>query len=218
MNSPLIQLLVLAGIAVFLILRLRSVLGTREGFEKPPLPTPSARSTRREFEVIEGGPDLDITDNVEAGSPAAEALAAMKRIEPDFSVTEFIQGARGAYEMIVMGFERGELNEIQPILAEDVFDAFVDVVAAREDQGLTVEAEFIGIRETRIQDVTFDKDTKRAEITMRFVGELTSVVRDKGGDIIEGSPTTSRKQKDSWTFAREMGSSDPNWLLVATDA
>lgn len=218
MNSPLIQLLVLAGIAVFLILRLRSVLGTREGFEKPPLPTPSARSNRREFEVIEGGPDLDITDNVEAGSPAAEALAAMKRIEPDFSVTEFIQGARGAYEMIVMGFERGELNEIQPILAEDVFDAFVDVVAAREDQGLTVEAEFIGIRETRIQDVTFDKDTKRAEITMRFVGELTSVVRDKGGDIIEGSPTTSRKQKDSWTFAREMGSSDPNWLLVATDA
>lgn len=218
MNSPLIQLLVLAGIAVFLILRLRSVLGTREGFEKPPLPTQPSSGPRRDFEVIEGGPDLDITDHVEADSPQAEALAAMKRIEPEFSVTDFIGGARGAYEMIVMGFERGELDDIQPILAEDVFDAFVDVVASREDQGLTVEAEFIGIRETRIVDATFDKDTQRAEVTMRFVGELTSAVRDKGGDIIEGSLTSARKQKDTWTFAREMGSADPNWQLVATDA
>ncbi|MEX0337656.1 MAG: Tim44/TimA family putative adaptor protein [Arenibacterium sp.] len=218
MNSPLIQLLVLAGIAVFLILRLRSVLGTREGFEKPPLPTPSSSSPRRDFEVIEGGPDLDITDHVDADSPQAEALAAMKRVDPDFSVTDFIGGARGAYEMIVMGFERGELDDIQPILAEDVFDAFVDVVAAREDQGLTVEAEFIGIRETRVVDASFDKDTNRAEVTMRFVGELTSAVRDKGGDIIEGSLTSARKQKDTWTFARDMGSDDPNWQLVATDA
>ena len=64
----------------------------------------------------------------------------------------------------------------------------------------------------------FDKDTNQAEITMKFVGELTSVVRDRGGDIIEGNPNTVKRQKDSWTFARVMGSDDPNWLLVATDA
>ena len=218
MNSPLIQLLVLAGIAVFLILRLKNVLGTREGFEKPPLPNGAARTSKRDFEVIEGGPDMDITDHVDKDSDAAEQLAAMKRIEPSFSVTEFIQGARGAYEMIIMGFERGELDSIQPFLAEDVFDAFVDGVAAREDQGLKIEAEFIGIRETRVVEVNFDKDTNRAEITMRFVGELTSVVRDKGGDIVEGSPTSAKRQKDTWTFARTMGADDPNWLLVATDA
>ena len=218
MNSPLIQLLVLAGIAIFLILRLKSVLGTREGFEKPPVPKgPSAKSSRPGFEVIEGGPDPDITDHVEKDSAAAQELAAMKRVEPSFSVTEFIQGARGAYEMIVMGFERGELDEIQPFLAEDVFEAFVDGVAAREDKGLKVEAEFIGIRETRVQDVHFDKDTNRAEITMRFVAELTSVVRDKGGDIVEGSATSAKRQKDNWTFSRVMGENDPNWLLVATD-
>ena len=141
----------------------------------------------------------------------------MKRIEPAFSVSEFVQGARGAYEMIVMGFERGNLADIPPFLAEDVFDTFVDVVAAREDKGLTIEAEFIGVRETSVQDVRFDKDTNKAEITMRFVAELTSVVRDKGGDIIEGSPTAVKRQKDTWTFARNMGSNDPNWLLVATD-
>lgn len=218
MNSPLIQLLVLAGIAIFLILRLKNVLGTREGFEKPPLPSPQTKSDRRGFEVIEGGPDHDIIDHVEDGTDSAKALASMKRVEPSFSVTEFISGARGAYEMIVMGFERGDLEEIRPILAPEVFDAFVDVVGAREDKGLKVEAEFVGIRETRILNATFDRDTNRAEITMRFVGELTSVVRDKAGDIVEGSATSPKRQKDSWTFARVMGSDDPNWQLVATDA
>ena len=216
MNSPIIQLLVLAGIAIFLILRLKSVLGSRDGFEKPNLPPQEAKRSngRQSFEVIEGGPDRDITDHV----PEKSEHAAMKRVEPSFSTTQFVQGARGAYEMIVMGFERGNLDEIQPFLAEDVFETFVEVVAAREDQGLKIEAEFIGVRETSIQDVRFDKDTNLAEITMRFIGELTSVVRDKDGEIIEGSPTAVKRQKDMWTFARTMGSDDPNWLLVATDA
>lgn len=218
MNSPLIQLLVLAAIAIFLILRLKSVLGTREGFEKPPLPNPAPSTPRRGFEVIEGGQDHDITDHVEKDSENARSLAAMKRVEPAFSVTEFMQGARGAYEMILMGFERGNLDEIKPFLSEEVFQAFVDGVAAREDKGLKVEAEFIGVRETKVQRVTFDKETNRAEMTMRFVAEMTSVVRDRGGDIVEGSPTAIKRQKDSWTFARTMGSTDPNWLLVATDA
>ncbi|WP_425044900.1 Tim44/TimA family putative adaptor protein [Primorskyibacter sp. S87] len=217
MNSPLIQLLVLAGIAVFLILRLKSVLGTREGFEKPPLPQQQERKSRRDFEVIEGGPDRDITDHVAEDSPQAQTLAAMKRIEPTFSVTDFVQGARGAYEMIVMGFENGNLSEIEPLLAEDVFEAFVAGVSAREDQGLTVEAEFVGVRETSVLDAAFDKDSNKAEITMRFVGELTSVVRDRGGDIVEGNPNAVKRQKDTWTFSRVMGSDDPNWRLVATD-
>lgn len=218
MNSPLIQLLVLAGIAVFLILRLKSVLGTRDGYEKPPVPTQSPKKARPDFEVIEGGPDRDITDHVAEDSKQAQELGAMKRVEPEFSVSGFVQGARGAYEMILMGYELGNLDEIQPFLAEDVFDTFVAGVAAREDQGLKIEAEFVGVREVAIVDAQFDKDTNRAEITMRFVGELTSVVRDKGGDIVEGSPTAVKRQKDTWTFARSMGSNDPNWLLVATDA
>ena len=218
MNSPLIQLLVLAGIAVFLILRLKSVLGTREGFEKPPVPKPGPKPSRPDFEVIEGGPDRDITDYVPEGGESAEALAAMKRIEPSFSVSDFVQGSRQAYEMIVMGFERGDLDAIQPLLSEEVFDTFVEVVAAREDQGLTIEAEFAGVRETSLQLAEFDPETGRAEITMRFVGELTSVVRDNGGDVIEGSLSEVKRQKDAWTFARDMGTDDPNWQLVATDA
>ncbi|MEL6618459.1 MAG: Tim44/TimA family putative adaptor protein [Pseudomonadota bacterium] len=219
MNSPLIQLLVLAGIAIFLILRLKNVLGTREGFEQPPLPRQSSdRSNRPDLEVIEGGPDLDITDHVDEDSDAAKALAAMKRLEPDFSVSDFLQGARGAYEMIVMGYENGDLANIQPFLAEDIYESFVDGVAAREDQGLTIEADFIGVREMKLVNATLDDDTNEAEITIRFVAELTSAVRDKGGDIVEGSLTEVKRQKDTWSFARTMGADDPNWLLVSTDA
>jgi len=219
MNSPLIQLLVLAGIAIFLILRLKSVLGTREGFEKPPVPRQqSSAAPRPEFEVIEGGPDRDIVDYVDEDSGSAKALAEMKRVEPSFSVSEFVQGSRGAYEMIVMGFERGELSDIQPYIAEDVFETFVEVVAAREDQGLTIDAEFVGVREVRVENVDFDPDTREAQITMRYVAELTSVVRDREGEIVEGDPKAVKRQKDTWVFARQMGSDDPNWLLVATDA
>lgn len=219
MNSSLIQLLVLAGIAVFLILRLKNVLGTREGFEKPPVADqpPAEKRSGMPFEVIEGGPDLDITDHVPEDSAAGKALAEMKRIEPSFGVSDFLGGARGAYEMIVMGYERGDLADIQPFLSEEIYESFVDGVAAREDQGLTIEANFIGVRETELVNATLDPDTKEAEMTIRLVGELTSVVRDKGGDIVEGSPTEVKRQKDTWVFARIMGSDDPNWLLVSTD-
>lgn len=217
MSNSLIQLLVLAGIAVFLILKLRSVLGTREGFEKPPVPLDEVRpKPRRDFDVIEGGPDRDITDHVADGSPAAKALAGMKMAEPGFSVSSFLAGARGAYEMILMGFEKGEMEKIRPFLAPDVAETFAEAIAAREAQGLTVEANFIGLRELALHDATFDRDTKEGEVSVRFVGEITSVVRNAAGDVVEGSATEIKRQRDVWTFARRMGSSDPNWQLVAT--
>jgi len=219
MNSPLIQLLVLAGIAIFLILRLKNALGTREGFERSEVAKPTNQHARRtDFEVIEGGPDRDIVDHVDEGSSAAKALRAMKEVEPGFSVGEFLGGARGAYEMIVMAFEKGELGEIKPFLTDDVYQSFAEVVQQREEQGLTIDAEFGGVREVKLADATFDEDTREAEISVRFVAELTSAVRDSSGAIIEGSTTELKRQKDTWAFARKMGSDDPNWLLVSTDA
>ncbi|SFS84236.1 Predicted lipid-binding transport protein, Tim44 family [Sulfitobacter marinus] len=218
MNSPLIQLLVLAGIAVFLILRLKNALGTREGFEKTPeVDGPVKKSSGPAFEVIEGGPDLDITDHAAEGSDTAIALADMKRVEPSFGVSDFLGGARGAYEMIVMGYEHANLDEIKPFLSEDIYESFVDGVAAREDQGLTVESQFIGIREMELDNATMDNATNEAELTIKFVAEMTSVVKDKEGNVVEGSPTEVIRQKDTWVFARVMGSDDPNWLLVSTD-
>ena len=218
MSSSVIQLLVLAGIAVFLILRLRSVLGTRDGFEKPPIAnSSSARSARKpEFDVIEGGPDRDITDHVEDGSQSAKALAAMKMAEPGFGVASFLEGARGAYEMILMAFESGDLDSVKGFLAPEVSESFQGVIDLREEQGLTVEANFVGVREIALKEATFDRDTSEGEISIRFVGEMTSVVKNAEGEVVEGSATEIKRQRDVWTFARVMGADDPNWQLVAT--
>ena len=217
MNSSIIQLLVLAGVAIFLFIKLRSVLGTRDGFEKPPLPLDDARPrAKRDFEVIEGGPDRDITDLVPDGSPAAVALSAMKKAEPGFSVGTFLQGARGAYEMILMAFDKGELGSIKPFLAPDVFETFSEAVEQREKDGLRIESTFIGLREMVLHEATYDTASREADISVRFLGETTSLVRNAAGEVVEGSPTAVKKQRDIWTFSRRMGADDPNWLLSAT--
>ncbi|GIT91440.1 preprotein translocase subunit Tim44 [Jannaschia pagri] len=216
-DAVLLQLIVLAAIALFLVIRLKNVLGKRTGFEKPTvLGSPAESPVRRDFEVIEGGPDRDITDHVDDGTPSAKALAAMKEAEPGFVVTEFVAGARGAYEMILMAFESGDLGDVQPFLSEDVYEAFLSVISDREDKGLRVEANFIGVRETSLEEAEFDAATNEGQVTIRFVGELTSVVKDQDGTVVEGNPNEIKKQRDIWTFAREMGSDDPNWKLVAT--
>ena len=219
MNSAVIQLIVLAGVALFLILRLKNVLGTRDGYEAPPSsanapsgPTP----VNRNFEVIEGGVDHDIADHIDIASKSGKALAGMKLAEPSFGVTEFLSGARGAYEMILMAFENGELETLKQFLSDDVYTSFSSVVETRQAEGLHIDATFIGLRELKLTSAEFDSGTNEGEITIKFLAELTSVVRDQSGEIIEGNPDEVKRQKDVWTFARIMGSDDPNWQLVAT--
>lgn len=217
MNGTMIQLLVLAGIAIFLILKLRSVLGTREGFEKPPIPLDQLRpAATSKTEAIDGGKDRDIIDHVPEGSDSAKALADMKKIEPSFAVTPFLEGARGAYEMILMAFERGDLDSIRQFLSDEVEESFAEAIEARARDGLTVEASFLGFKDLGLEEATFNRDSGMAEITVRIVGEQTHIVRNKAGEVVEGSPREIKKQRDVWTFARQMGSSDPNWQLVAT--
>ena len=218
MGSQMIQIIILAGIALFLILRLRNVLGTREGFEKPrSVEAPGPRRRDRPFEVIEGGPaDVDIAHHVEIDSPAGRAFAAMKETDADFSVTEFAHGARAAYEMIVMAYENGDLDTLRDFLAPEVYDSFREAIEGRRAKGYTVEAQFAGVREVKILDASFDRASGEADITVRFLGELTSVVKDPEGRIVEGAPGELKQQRDVWTFTRVMSSDDPNWLLSGT--
>jgi predicted lipid-binding transport protein (Tim44 family) len=97
-----------------------------------------------------------------------------------------------------------------------VANTFDEVIAQRKAEGLRIDANFIGVREVTLTEATFDRDRRLAEISVRFVGELTSVVRDETGAIVEGNPNEIKRQRDVWTFAREMGADDPNWHLVAT--
>ena len=217
MSPAIIEILVLAGIAIFLVLRLKNVLGTREGFEKP-LQDAAPSKNARDFRVIDGGEDTDITDNVDKKSPSAEALARMKKVDADFMVNDFLTGARSAYEMILMAFENGDLKDVESFLDEDVKDAFQQVIDMRAKKKLKVEAEFYGIRELSLKNADFDDKTNVAELSVAFTGELSSVVKNKDGEVVEGDAKQVKRQRDTWTFSRDLSSSDPNWLLVATSS
>ena len=210
------EILILLGIAIFLIFRLRSVLGTREGFENQPAQAVKNKKSP-DFQVIEGGPDTDIVDHVEPGSPMVEKLLSIKRVDPNFKLADFLVVARAAYEMILMGFERGDIDEIRQFLSDEVAETFDYVVKDRKSQGIEIEAEFAGIREIKLHGVVFDKATNFAELTVYFVGELMSVAKNKAGEVVEGDEKQVKRQKDIWTFSKDISSTDPNWRLVATD-
>jgi predicted lipid-binding transport protein (Tim44 family) len=217
MSPAVIQLIVLAGIAVFLFIRLKNVLGTREGFEPKTDPTTKPNESKSPaFEIIEGGLDRDITDHVEMDSPEGQAFAKMKKLEPNFSVSEFLEGSRQAYEMILMAFEGDDLETLKQFLSDDVYDSFSSVIAARQEAGLKVNATFVGVREMKVMGAKFNGRNKEGEITMRFVGEVVSYVEDETGKIVEGNRDVIKRQIDIWTFARKFGRDDPNWELVST--
>ena len=217
MSNSLLQILVLAAIAVFLIMRLRGVLGTRDGFERQPQPQqPAVLVARRAPHAADEEETSDVLDHAEAGSAAARALTAMQRAEPGFAVGPFLSGARQAYEMILTAFEKGDLSDVRSFLAPQVADAFDNVIAQRKAQGITSEVQYLGTRETALEAAEFDPASGTGEVSVRFVGELIAAHRDDQGNIVDGDPKTARKQRDVWTFARRMGQSDPNWQLVAT--
>lgn len=215
-----IELLVLIALAAIVLYRLKMVIGSRTGHEG----TPDYVRRRDEARQSEEGRAVPVPDPVdfdeEPQAPVtgdnAEALARIREIEPDFDVDGFVEGARGAYEMILMAYEEGDRDTLQSLLSPDVYQAFESGISAREEKGLRVEARFIGVRDAGVEELAFEPDTRIADVTVRFVGELITSVRDAENRVVEGDPNEVRRQSDVWTFSREMGSVDPNWLLTGT--
>lgn len=212
-DGGMVTLLILAAVTVFLVFKLKDVLGTKTGQEKPPLAARRQTPDQAPAPVeVVNTPPLDDND------PKSAVFSKMQAVEPDFSPTVFANGARQAYEMLLMAFENGDKATLQKFLSPDVYQGFAQVIDERADQGLTVDARFVGLRESDIVGARFDEDDQVAEIDMKFVGEIVTVVRDKEHRIVEGDPNEIRREYDQWTFGRKMGSSDPNWLLIATGA
>lgn len=217
MSAQMIELIILIAIAAFVLFRLKSVIGTRTGYEAPPDYLTRERGGPRPVPVPEPGTEDDEAGLTQPLPPRAKAaLAAMRDAEPDFSLAGFLEGARGAYEMILMAYESGDRETLRDLLAPDVYAAFESVISEREAAGMRVEARFIGVRDLRVEGAAFDAATGEGEVTLRFVGELITAVHDAEGRVVEGDPNEVHRQTDVWTFSRHMGSRDPNWLLTAT--
>ena len=219
-----VQIIVLAAVAFFLFWRLRSVLGSRQGFEKNNIVTDDITSKKREnksdsniIELKANEVDEEIADYVEPESPAFKALSKMKNVEKDWLVSSFVSGAKLAYEQILMAFEKSDLLTIKKMTSKEVCESFKSVIDDRANQGLTVEADFGGVRDIRIKDVFFNEKNMEAKIRMVFKCEISCCVKDQDGKIIEGGPDKIKKQRDIWTFHRKMNSDLPNWYLIKTE-
>jgi len=218
MSPQMIELLILFAVAAFVLFRLKSVIGTRTGYEAPPEhrgPGSDGPGHLPEDQRAEP-PAEEMALRHTLPADARDALAAMRAVEPSFSLDEFLDGARSAYEMVLMAFEEGDRQTLQNLLAPDVYRAFEGVIATRESEALSVEARFIGVRDVRVETASFDPETSEADVTIRFVGEMITAVRDRENRVVEGDPNEIRRQTDVWTFSRVMGAPDPNWLLTAT--
>lgn len=243
-TSTLVNLILLA-IAVGVFLKLRSVLGRRTGEERPPYDPYAAQGKPAAGDKVvslpkrrgEGARDAgqDEGSGIEAypqrapyvvknqwadiapeGSSLARTLTGIAAIDRAFDAQAFLSGARIAYEMIVNAFARGDRASLQPLLDGNVMKSFEGVIAGREERGETIEQNFIGITDAKLEGASLDG--KRARLTVKFRSELTSCTKNRDGVVIEGDPVTIRHVTDIWSFERDLGTSNPNWRLVATDS
>jgi predicted lipid-binding transport protein (Tim44 family) len=229
-----IYTIIFLALAVFIFLRLRSVLGQRTGRERPPydpyaprdavrgatndnvvtLPGRTAETAQKPIETAE--PAERWKGIAEAGSTIALGLDAIARDDPAFDAQPFVAGARAAYEMIVMAYAEGDRRALKNLLSKEVYDGFEAAIRERESRGETVETRFVAIDKSDITGAELRART--AQVTLRFVSQLISVTRDKAGNVIDGNPEKVTEVTDVWTFARDISSRDPNWKLVATEA
>lgn len=231
-----IYTIIFLALAVFIFLRLRSVLGQRTGRERPPydpysardavrspatdkvvtLPPRPAESPARQAEAA-SPPAERWKDIAESGSPAAAGLDAIVAADPNFDAKHFIIGARAAYEMIVTAFAAGDRRQLRSLLSREVFDGFDAAITERERRSETVDTRFVSIDASTITAAEL-RNRSTAQVTVRFVSKLISATRDRAGAVIDGNAEKVTDVTDVWTFARDIASRDPNWKVVATEA
>jgi predicted lipid-binding transport protein (Tim44 family) len=232
-----IYTIIFLALAVFIFLRLRSVLGQRTGRERPPydpyaarepvhpatekvvaLPnrTPEAAAAKPAEPAEPVAPGERWKGVAEAGSVLAAGLDAIVAADANFDHKHFLTGARAAYEMIVNAFAEGDRRTLKNLLSREVYDGFEAAITEREKRGETVESRFVSIDNAEITAAEFRART--AQLTVRFQSKLISVTRDKNGNVIDGNAEKVTDVTDVWTFARDLSSRDPNWKLVATEA
>ena len=187
-----IDIILLAMIAGFIFLRLRGILGKKTGYEED-----MSRSFAHDFPSSNSTKKIDLNNFDEKAK------------------SEFLEGAKIAYETIITEFSKGELKNIKNLLDKKVFKTFEDALSSRKKEGHKSETTFIGINSAEIKK--HEKNGNLLEVTVEFVSEIISCVKDKEAKIIAGDPSKVKKVHDTWKFSKNIMSNDPNWSLVETN-
>ncbi len=229
--------LIVIGIAIVVLFRLRSVLGTRTGNERTPLERRREAAAERgertgEDTVVPLRRPAEVPTDADAERQArklaseidqyshgdtrlSDGLKAISEADPAFTPKGFLEGAKAAYEMIVTAFAQGDRKTLKNLLEKDVYDGFERAIAEREAAGRRVDFTFVGLPKIVISEAEMDK--RNAVVTIQFTAEVVSATREKDGSLVEGNADQIQQIRDEWTFARNTRSRDPNWKLVATN-
>lgn len=208
--------ILLMMVAAFLALRLYAVLGKRTGHEQPLVKPAEERST-----PVTIPRTIDVTPDAREAAPrlveteAESGLRALVAAEPGFDVSQFLEGAQSAYRMILEAFWKGDREQLKWLMADDVYASFDEAITAREAAGQTLDNRLVSIERASITDTLVDG--RDARVMVRFDADIAAVTRDGEGVVVAGSTDDAVETHETWTFARTLKSSDPNWKLVDTD-
>lgn len=211
-------IVIMAMIALFIGLRLYSVLGQRTGHEQQPVapraadaPLAGPRPQAAAETPVEAPAERDTVFAPAAAEPLRQIMAA----DPSFDVGRFLEGAQAAYRMILEAFWRDDEATLEPLVDRGVLDDFRAVIAERTTAGHRLDNRLVAIEEARIERASLSGRT--ATITVRFDADIAAVTRAADGTVVAGSLSDAVQTHDLWTFGRNLDANDPNWLLIETD-
>lgn len=211
-------IVILALVALFIGLRLYSVLGERTGHEQQPILKPAESDARAAPQVTQPAvthpAPVDSNDlaYVPTAGPGVRAILAA---DPSFDVARFLEGAKSAYRMILEAYWKGELDSLKGHVDDHVYEAFATAVGQRQKDGLTLDNRLVTIDQAVISEATLERGV--AVLTVRFEADIAAVTRNAEAQVVAGSLSDAVQTRDLWTFRRDTGSRDPNWLLIETD-
>ena len=209
-----VEIVLLAMVALFVGLRLYAVLGRRTGHEQQPVVRPAEPPVSADVALATPETPADRNALVYEES-AADGIRAIIAADSSFDVARFLEGAQAAYQMILEAFWKGDQQQLDQLVGEDVRNSFAAAIAEREAAGHRLDNRLVAIERAVIQNARLDG--RVATIALRFDADIAAVTRDEKGEVVAGSLSDAVPTHDLWTFRRTLGSGDPNWLLVETD-
>jgi predicted lipid-binding transport protein (Tim44 family) len=211
-------IVILALVALFIGLRLYSVLGERTGHEQQPILRPADQDARVHPPVAQppaAAPSADNSADLAFVPLAGPGVRAILAADSSFDVARFLEGAKAAYRLILESFWKGDLAALKPHVDGHVYDTFADAVEQRGKDGFKLDNRLVTIEQAVISEATLERSV--AIVTVRFEADIAAVTRNAAGEVVAGSMSDAVQTRDLWTFRRDLSTNDPNWLLIETD-